>query len=477
MGSTNPDDSLPSAASPSLILAIPTAEERKKVWELTHPMWGNALVMDDYLQREAYLTTVPLAMNSGITHWILTDGTLPPNQRPILSSCETLRKHAMAAAASTTPTVVDGVAHGIASVFTDPVYRGKGYAGRMLTELGPQLERWQVDSAAHGSVGISPDDNNKDNDQDGGGDTDTNTNTKAGEKAKAKAKAKTLFSVLYSDIGTSYYTSKGWPAFASTHLSFPPLAAEETASYTAAPTLSQDGSFVVTPLGYHELTELCPIDVELLRARLMRRAFRRAVLSGGSSITTTTAGGRHRSSLAGPSVALVPDLNTMLWHLMREDYMTKHIFGKTPTVRGALCTLNTNGGGKQRSMWVIWTRGYYSGLKSLNGEGNTLYILHVVLEDLDDDFPADPGEVPISQQHVDGFAAIVRMAQGEAAAWRCGEVQLWNPTPAQRILAERSGIAYKEVAREKDSIPSLRWHGAGESEDVDWVANEKFGWY
>ncbi|CAK7211280.1 hypothetical protein SBRCBS47491_001069 [Sporothrix bragantina] len=443
MGSTSHDDNLPSAASPSLILAIPTAEERKKVWELTHPMWGNALVIDDYLHREDYLTTVPLAMNSGITHWILTDGTLPPNQRPILSSCETLRKHAMAAAASTTATVVDGVAHGIASVFTDPIYRGKGYAGRMLTELGPQLERWQVETPNHGKVGVP---SNTESDKD----------------------SKTLFSVLYSDIGKSYYASKGWPAFPSTHLSFPPLAAQETASYTAEPIHSKDGSFIVTPLGYHELTELCPIDVELLRARLIRRAFRRAVLGGGSS---------SQRSLAGPSVTLVPDLNTMLWHLMREDYMTKHIFGKTPTVRGALCMLNTVEGGKQRSMWVIWTRGYYSGLKSLNGEGNTLYILHVVLEDLDDDFPADPGEVPISQQHVDGFAAIVRMAQGEAAEWRCGEVQLWNPTPAQRILAERSGISYKEVAREKDSIPSLRWHGAGESEDVDWVANEKFGWY
>ncbi|CAK7562800.1 MAG: hypothetical protein SEPTF4163_000654 [Sporothrix epigloea] len=441
MGSESHDDNLPSAASPALILAIPTDKECKMIWELTHKTWGNALAIDDYLKRELYLTTVPLAMNSGITHWILTDSTKPPNERPILSSCETLRKHAMAAAASTTATVVDGVAHGIASVFTDPIYRGKGYAGRMLTELGKQLEQWQVETPAHRAVGSFQND---------------------------AAQPKTLFSVLYSDIGKSFYASKGWPAFPSTHLSFPPLPAEETASYTAKPTLSKDGSFVVTPLGYHELTELCPIDVELLRARLVRRAFRRAVLGGGSS---------SQRSLAGPSVTLVPDLNTMLWHLMREDYMTKHIFGKTPIVRGALCTLNTADGGKQRSMWVIWTRGYYNGLKSLKGEGNTLYILHVVLEDLDDDFPADPGEVPISQQHVDGFAAIVRMAQGEAAEWRCGEVQLWNPTPAQRILAESCGIAYKEVVRDKDSIPSLRWHGAGHSEDVDWVANEKFGWY
>ncbi|ERT03194.1 uncharacterized protein SPSK_09231 [Sporothrix schenckii 1099-18] len=464
MGSTGHDESLPEATDPALVLALPTAQERRKVWELTHTMWGNALLLDDYLKREEYLTTVPLAMESGITHWILTDSRRPVNDRPILSSCETLRKHAMSAEASTTATVVDGIAHGIASVFTDPAYRGKGYAGRMLEELGHRLEQWQVTSPAHEEVGANM--------------MATKTDSEGNGKGNAP---KTLFSVLYSDIGKTFYASKGWPAFPSTHLSFPPLALplseteDGAASYTSKAVHSEDGSFTVTPLGYHELTELCPIDVQLLRARLIRRATRRAVLGGGSG----------RPSLAGPSVTLVPDLNTMLWHLMREDYMTKHIFSKTPTVRGALCTLNNapqpGGSGvvveKQRSIWVIWTRGYYSGLKTLNGEGNTLYILHVVLEDLDDDFPADPGEVPISQQHVDGFAAIVRMAQGEAAAWRCGEVQLWNPTPAQRILAERSGIAYKEVLRDKDSIPSLRWHGKGVSEDVDWVANEKFGWY
>lgn len=37
----------------------------------------------------------------------------------------------------------DVISHGIGSVFCDPVYRGKGYAVRMLSELGKILDTWQ----------------------------------------------------------------------------------------------------------------------------------------------------------------------------------------------------------------------------------------------------------------------------------------------------------------------------------------------
>lgn len=436
MGSTG----LPPADAAMLTLALPTPEECRRVWTAHHQTWGGALSLESYVAREAYLLTVPLAMNSGTTHWILTDATLPPNQRPIYSSCETLRKHAMAATVpadkpGAEPVIVDGIAHGIASVFTEPTYRGRGYAGRMLAELGTKLKTWQVASSAHV------------------------------DSAAAKPDSKTLFSVLYSDIGKTYYARKGWAVFPSTHLSFPPVGNSNQKSESKA-------GFQVSPLGYHELTELCPIDVGLLRARLSRRAARLA---------------KDPSAPHGPSVALVPDLDTMLWHLMREDYMTKHIFGRTPTVRGAQCSLTTAAAATdddsttrtRRTMWAIWTRGYYGGLQTM--EGNTLYLLHIVLEDLDDDFPLDPAEVPVTQAHVDGFAEILRMAQAEAAAWHCGSVQMWNPTPAQRLLADRTGIAYTEVDREKDSIASLMWNRSSEdgvvTETVDWVDNEKYGWY
>ncbi|KAK3687399.1 hypothetical protein B0T22DRAFT_457136 [Podospora appendiculata] len=408
MGSTSPKRSpaapLPSASSPSLILTQPTAAERSRIWTLTHPMWGPALTLDGYLSREAYLTTVPLAKEGGVTHWILTDGSQPPDARPLLSSCETLRKRALSACAPTsTPadvTVVDGIAHGLGSVFTDEQYRGRGYASRMMQELGTRLRTWQVATTNHNAP-YSP----------------------------SPSPPHALFSVLYSDIGKTFYARSGWAPFASSHVEFAPAPTEPPA---------QNESSVAKPIGYHELAELCSVDAQLLRATLARRA----VTHPGTAC-----------------VALLPDLDAMLWHLMREDFMTTHIFGRTPAVKGAVA------GAVGRRVWAVWTRGYYGGLDKV--EGNTLHILRVVVEDED---------MAVEGELAHGFSEIIRIAQAEAAAWRSADVQMWNPTDKVSALVEACGIAHRVVVRDQSSIASLMWYGEGETAELDWVANEKYGW-
>jgi GNAT superfamily N-acetyltransferase len=350
-------------------------------------MWGFALAEPDYLAREAYLTTVPLARDGGITHWILTVAGLPADERPILSSCESLRKRAVAtttASGGQGVVVEEGVAHGIASVFTEEGYRGKGYASRMMAEVGGRLEGWQV-----------------------GG------------------RGRSLFSVLYSDIGKKFYAKHGWAPFESSHVSFRPV---------EGGAVGDGEGQVARPIGYHELAELCAVDERLLRADLARRG----------------AGKTH--------VALLPELDALLWHLMREDYMTKCIFGKTPAVRGAVA------GEPGKRVWAVWMRGYYGGLKKM--EGNTLHVLRVVVED-----PEQPDE-----ELVDGFRSIVQMAQHEAAEWKTQDVQVWNPTPKLRGLVEKCGVKFEFVNRDKDSIASLRWYGAEPTAELDWVANEKYAW-
>ncbi|KAL2176891.1 uncharacterized protein P884DRAFT_278130 [Thermothelomyces heterothallicus CBS 202.75] len=377
-----PLDSLPDADSPLLVLTHPTHAERVATIKHTYKNWGYALTEADYIAREEYLTTVPLARNGGITHWILTVASLPPDGRPILSSCESLRKRAVCSRDGEPPT--EGVAHGIASVFTEPAYRGRGYASRMMREVGEKLRGWQAP--------VPP--------------------------------GRSLFSVLYSDIGKSFYARHGWPAFESSHVSFRPVAGAAGETEQAA-----------TAIGYHELAELCAADEKLLRADLTRRC---------------RDGKTH--------VAILPELDAMLWHLMREDFMTKSIFGKTPTVRGAV----TGKPGKR--IWAVWMRGYYGGLKKK--EGNVLHVLRVVVED-----PDQPDE-----ELVGGFRSIVQIAQHEAAEWETQDVQIWNPTPKLKGLVEKCGIESEFVVREKDSIASLRWYGDEPVSEVDWVANEKYAW-
>jgi GNAT superfamily N-acetyltransferase len=399
-----------------LILTRPTSSEKLKNWSLSHSQWGAALTKEDYLRREEYLLTVPLSKGSGLTQWILTTSELAPDQRPILSSCESLRKRALVRD-PVDGKVIDIIAHGIASVFTDPQFRGKGYASKMMRLLGEQLGRWQgrlgeYDREADMGVGLG-------------------TGLREGMVG---------FSVLYSDIGKSFYAVQGWAPFESTHFTFPPAPEpREDASATVGEEKETAKGISLVPIGYPELAELCATDETLLRAKLA-----------------------NSSLWPGPKarVSLIPDLDTILWHQMREDFMTQHIFGKTSTVKGAVYGKEAKG----NRIWAVWSRGYYGGLERI--EGNTLYILRLVIEDegAEEEFIAD------------GIKAIVGFAQAEAREWRLAHVEMWNPTPLVKKLVENSGLKYEFTVREKDGIASLMWYGKGPVDEVEWIAIEKFGW-
>ncbi|KAM0325953.1 hypothetical protein ACHAQA_007258 [Verticillium albo-atrum] len=403
-----------------LALAIPTPAERTATWEATHPHWGAALDLEDYQRREHFLTTVPQSRNGGITHWILTEPAAAPDARPVLSSCESIRKRCLVA--SPDGTLREGVAHGIASVFTEPQHRGNGYASKMMTLLGPHLATWQGRPLA--AAPPSP----------------TATSGRGSPGGAADSDREVAFSILFSDIGKTFYAKSGWPAYESTHLSFPPLAkpgSEEAAAAAApgSPPAPAPGSPLLKHIGYHELAELCSLDEQLLRAQLSR----------------PSADGDARTR-----VALIPDLDATLWHLMREDFMTKHIFGKTPTIRGAVY------GPAGRRVWAVWTRGYYGGLKK--PEDNTFHVLRVAVED---DDACDDAYLAAA------LGAILGLAREEAAAWKANNVELWSPTPRVRAAVETARLPHELIDRQDTSIACLMWYGEGE---IDWVANEKFGW-
>jgi GNAT superfamily N-acetyltransferase len=211
-----PNMDLPDAKSPSLHLTHPTPEERRATWTLNSVSWGSALSKEDYLEREAYLMTVPLAKNGGVTHWILVERSLPPNNRPILGSCESLRKRALV---SRDGVVIEVITHGIGSVFTNPAYRGRGYASRMLRELGVKLNHWQTDKCMPGMENCN-------------------------------------FSILYSDIGKKYYAHHGWHPFPSSHIAFPPAPVPTTMSIPAKRLANPD------------IPDLCTLDENYIRRDL-----------------------------------------------------------------------------------------------------------------------------------------------------------------------------------------------------------------
>jgi hypothetical protein len=114
--------------------------------------------------------------------------------------------------------VTEAITHGIGSVFCNPAYRGKGYAGRMLKELGVMLKQWQTD--------------------------------------KSQGEKHCPFSILYSDIGKKYYASHGWHVFPSSHISLSPA---------ALPSVSEVNC---TPLKDEDIQALCEWDEAQLRTEL-----------------------------------------------------------------------------------------------------------------------------------------------------------------------------------------------------------------
>ena len=386
MGSNSPThDPLPSSTSSSVHLTHPTPDERKVTWTLNSRNWGVALSLDDYIQREEHLMETPLSRNSGVTHWILTPSASAPDSRPILATCETLRKRALVRSAD--GEVRDVITHGIGSVFADPKYRGRGYAGRMLRDVGEKLKTWQ-----------------------------TNEGTEC------------LFSILYSDIGKTYYAGHGWVPFPSTHVEFPPN----------PQTSSQQTAGLAKPLTDAELPPLCALDEQYIRQEL-------------SNIKDDRV-----------HVALIPDYDTMVWHHMRENFMTKKLFGRSPTVKGAIA------GESGSRVWAVWTR-MYTGLLDKSDSENILHILRLVIEN---------DSAQETAANAEKLKSILEVAQREAKEWRSGHVELWNPTPYVRSLVQSLAVEHSEVEREKDSIASLRWygHGSGGVENIEWVGNEKHGW-
>jgi hypothetical protein len=378
MGSNSPPrDSLPSSSSAELILTHPTTNERISTWTLNSKNWGSALGLSSYLERENYLLTVPLARDSGITHWILTLSSSPPDSRPIFASCESLRKHALVRGPN--GNIKDVITHGIGSVFCDPQYRGKGYAGRMMKDLGPILKGWQAESKP------------------------------------------CAFSILYSDIGKKFYAGHGWKPFPSTHIAFPPSALPPSANTTLKALINSD------------LPNLCALDEKYIRKELAN------------------------AQDSKTHVALVPDCDTMQWHHLREDFLTKKLFNRSPSIKGAIAISGLS------RIWAIWTRSYYGPIDS-SSSGNTLHILRLVIENQDD-----------VENNIKGLKGIIQLAQKEAQEWRLKHVELWNPTSYVKNLIEKTGLEHSDVEREEESIASLMWYG-DDKDEVVWVGNEKYGW-
>jgi GNAT superfamily N-acetyltransferase len=265
---------LPSGNSEDLALVPATELERTQCWHINLHAWRGPLSPAQYIQREAYLERQPLVSDGKITFWILTLKNYhtadKASARPILASCETLLKEAYVAQDGHLKPIL---AHGIGSVYCRPEYRGKGYASRMMSELGIRLGKlaWQ----------------------------------------QPKGVSSGYFSVLYSDIGQKFYAKHGWKPMSSTHIS---LAAVDQAAYDD--TRRRLEFPPLEDLRTSNLEPICQTATSQVEDELVNKS--------------------RDDPTKRPYVAICPDYKHMTWHFAREEYLAGTVHNSYPKVKGAV---------------------------------------------------------------------------------------------------------------------------------------------
>jgi GNAT superfamily N-acetyltransferase len=464
--SSNPSSSaLPHHSSPSLSLVLATPSENHAQTLANSAEWSGPLNQETYMRREAHLLDQDLTRDGGLRAWVLIDtSTAKPasssteggktegdaeKRGRILCGCETLRKRALVRERD--GTVKEVVAYGVCSVFCREEYRGRGYAGRMMEELGRKLETMGSDQH----------------------DPETNL------------KEKPLFSVLYSDIGKHFYAARGWKAFPSTHIALPvPRAVSE---------LLRDRTDILPKadlLSPADLPELCALDTSILHSRL-------------SSLP-----------LPKTTISLLPDHATIAWHHAREDFFARNLcHQEAPEAKGALVRFDrpfiassvTTEEFRKARIWCYFHR-VWTSTPDDPKDPNTLYVLRFAsdnaaiaakLQAAATSAPATAADTndPADKALLLALQALLEAARFQAFDWQMRQVKIWSPPDivvqaASRLLETEYGTeGVKSVAqvvrRKEDSIASLRWFGEGGEKDeeegggemqVEWWGNEKFGW-
>lgn len=203
-----------------------------------------------------------------------------------------------------------------------------------------------------------------------------------------------------------------------------------------------------------DLAELCDVDETLLKSSMEKR-------SSHSSKT---------------QIAFIPDLQSHMWQHAREEFASKELLGRLPDLKGAIVTT-----GQGKRVWCIWTRIFGD-----TEAENILYILRMVNErengSSNDDAIAHIEQMAtqnsFSRELVLATASILNVARHEATKWNMQSVRMWNPSPLSMLAAQELEPSVQLIDREEESIASLRWYNdtLKVGDDVEWVANEKFGW-
>ncbi|KAL0949470.1 hypothetical protein HGRIS_009523 [Hohenbuehelia grisea] len=336
--------------------------QRLLSWRLGAASWAGPLSIDQYVERETILSQTAQLRDGNCKYWVLHRRGAPED---IISSCESALKPALIADADG---VREAQGYGIASVFTNPVYRGQGMAGFMLRELQAFMDKTSE------------------------------------------------CSVLYSDIGRTYYANLGWTVYPSSQATFTLEAASGYKEPQGVRYLSQD-----------EVELLCAKDSD---------AVAKEFANLGKDGTT------HVTFL--PSFAQVDN------HFTKEDFIAKTLMRPEVRRRGAIT--------EDGKAWVYW----YHDLRAKD-----LKIQRIACADSEDK-ARDIGRLLGA-----ALAEAEEWGLQKISVWNSKD---YDKAAILAVVDSSAGgvrVAFEE--RMDSSVCSFRWKD-GQERTTIWDNNEYYAW-
>ncbi|OWZ14299.1 hypothetical protein PHMEG_00012242 [Phytophthora megakarya] len=343
-----------------------------------HEHWGAPLLTVEQWQRKDEAQRLSAFAQDGALYWALvdqaedsstTDEGLVAGRDLLYCHCKTMRFDCVYRRSN--GAIERGYSYGISSVYTLPAFRKRGLAGFFLTEVAKQLETLP----------------------------------------------KPLISVLYSDVGPSFYDKLGWKChpsnMATLEVAHPrDIKASDTAIEMETLTLDEE-------LAKFLESDNARLVEELSNNFQKREAF--VVLPTRDSLEWQFINGTHYARVAG--------------------------FDELPSRCGV--KVNDNA-------FVLWWH---------NLKESTLYVSHARFPDSGDNATA------ITR-------ALLEAAMQEARKFKLTKVVLWDP-PSGLLRDEVRSLVEIEVAKRQLSLSSAMVFGRGTNEKPSlpyWFSNEKYAW-
>ncbi|KAI0711178.1 hypothetical protein C8T65DRAFT_739572 [Cerioporus squamosus] len=377
--------------------------------------WSRGRPLDEYLHRDEVMDADQHAANGKLITWVLAPRNDPATLN-FLCSCETYRRAALVARPKPSaegdvaqPQVEEVTAYGVASVYTPPKHRKKGYARHMMRLLHWVLApRSALPSTFPPDWGTAPDI----------------------EMLKSLGVANAQFSVLYSDVGRDFYRSCGTDP--TSRDGWVVSGAKETfwnldASDSDVVAAKKPGVRVVR-LSESDVAALYEHDARWVKEDLVRYA---------------RPGRTQFTFLPDKGVGLFVVRRTMDFTPDLQPVLPSEQWGAAILPDGAQ-TLTDALAQPSPLSFVTWTL-------DLKTSPRTLVVSRL---------RADEDTLPVS---LDELLAAGRDEKVE-------KMEFWYMRPELRALAESKGW---QTAEREEHLSAVKWYGNERDDELEWVYNEK----